>query len=63
MIGFDAVAPDFFWLAGQGGYGIQTAAGAAALAAAQLKRTAMPEVLVGFGVDPTMVTPMRLAGR
>lgn len=63
VIGFDATAPDFFWLAGQGGYGIQSAAGAAALGAAQLQRQAMPEVLVGFGVDPPMVTPTRFAGR
>lgn len=63
VIGFDATAPGFFWLAGQGGYGIQSAAGAAALAAASLKRQAVPEGLVGFGVDPTMVAPMRFAGR
>ena len=31
VIGFDS-APGFFWLAGQGGYGFQTAPGAAALA-------------------------------
>jgi len=33
VIGFDGDANDFFWLAGQGGYGFQTAAAASALAA------------------------------
>jgi glycine/D-amino acid oxidase-like deaminating enzyme len=33
VIGFDPDAPGFFWLAGQGGYGFQTAPAAAALAA------------------------------
>ncbi|MCZ2402890.1 FAD-binding oxidoreductase [Paenarthrobacter sp. Z7-10] len=33
VVGFDPEAPGFFWLAGQGGYGIQTSAGLAALAA------------------------------
>jgi D-arginine dehydrogenase len=37
VIGFDAVVPGFFWLAGQGGYGIQTAPAAARLAAALLR--------------------------
>ncbi|MRX49867.1 FAD-dependent oxidoreductase [Paracoccus sp. S-4012] len=33
VVGFDAAAPGFFWLAGQGGYGIQTAPALSALAA------------------------------
>jgi hypothetical protein len=33
VIGWDAHRPAFFWLAGQGGYGIQSAAGASQLAA------------------------------
>ena len=33
VVGFDAQVPNFFWLAGQGGYGIQTSAALAALAA------------------------------
>lgn len=38
VIGFDASVEGFFWLAGQGGFGIQTAPGAARLAAALLTR-------------------------
>lgn len=33
VVGFDQEAPGFFWLAGQGGYGIQTSAAMAELAA------------------------------
>ena len=36
VYGFDPELPDFFWCAGQGGFGIQTAPAAAALAAALL---------------------------
>ncbi|MGA7206495.1 MAG: FAD-binding oxidoreductase, partial [Specibacter sp.] len=38
VVGFDADKPGFFWLAGQGGYGIQTSAALATLAAALLTR-------------------------
>lgn len=34
VVGFDAWEPGFFWLAGQGGYGVQTAPALAALTAA-----------------------------
>lgn len=37
VIGFDGALPGFFWLAGQGGYGIQTAPAAARLAASLLR--------------------------
>jgi len=42
VIGFDAVLPGFFWLAGQGGYGIQTAPAVARLAASLLRDGAAP---------------------
>ena len=34
VVGFDSDVPNFFWLAGQGGYGIQTSAALATFAAA-----------------------------
>jgi glycine/D-amino acid oxidase-like deaminating enzyme len=40
VYGFDVAAPGFFWCAGQGGFGIQTAPAAAKLAAALLLGTA-----------------------
>lgn len=42
VVGFDAEVPNFFWLAGQGGYGIQTSAALATLAA-QLVTGNLPE--------------------
>jgi glycine/D-amino acid oxidase-like deaminating enzyme len=36
VAGFDAEAPGFYWLAGQGGYGFQTSSAMAELAAAQI---------------------------
>lgn len=39
VVGFDADVPNFFWLAGQGGYGIQTSAALAGLAAALITGT------------------------
>jgi D-arginine dehydrogenase len=56
----DAHAPGFFWLAAQGGYGIQSAAGASALAAALLLDEGLPDELAQHGVDPAALSPQRL---
>jgi D-arginine dehydrogenase len=45
VYGFDPQAPDFFWCAGQGGFGIQTSPAAAKLAAALLLNE-VPNALV-----------------
>ena len=60
VVGFDATAPRFFWLAGQGGYGIQSAAGVSLLAASQILGDALPPTLVAQGVNATAVSPARL---
>lgn len=60
VIGWDEHCPGFFWLAGQGGYGIQSAAGAAALAASLLRGTALPPDLVQQGIDVHALAPQRL---
>lgn len=60
VIGWDDHCPGFFWLAGQGGYGIQSAAGASELAASLLQGTALPSELVRHGVDPRAVAAQRL---
>ena len=60
VIGWDEHCPGFFWLAGQGGYGIQSAAGAAALAASLLRGTALPHDLVQQGIDVHALAPRRL---
>lgn len=57
VYGFDPDEPGFFWCAGQGGFGIQTAPAAAALAAALLLGHGdMPG-----GVDPELYLPDRFA--
>lgn len=60
VVGFDDACPGFFWLVGQGGYGIQSAAGAAALAAALLTGAPLPAALVAEGVDPAALAVQRL---
>ena len=62
VVGFDDACPGFFWLVGQGGYGIQSAAGAAALAAALLTGAPLPAALVAEGVDPAALAVQRLRG-
>ncbi|MBB1627330.1 FAD-binding oxidoreductase [Achromobacter sp. UMC71] len=60
VVGWDAAAPAFFWLAAQGGYGIQTAAATSELAAALLTRQSLPAHLQAHGVDAHAVRPERL---
>jgi D-arginine dehydrogenase len=57
VIGFDPQARGFFWLAGQGGYGIQTAPAAAQLAAALVTETSPPAETAGY---VAAVSPNRL---
>jgi D-arginine dehydrogenase len=61
VIGFDPAAPGFFWLAGQGGYGIQTS-WAIGLTAASLARGAgLPERIAAYAVTVEQLGPARLA--
>jgi D-arginine dehydrogenase len=57
VYGFDPRAPGFFWCAGQGGFGIQTAPAGAALAAALLLGVA-PDASVA-AIDPVSYAPGR----
>lgn len=57
VYGFDAKVPGFFWCAGQGGFGIQTAPAGAALAAAVLMGGAMP-----FDLDADRYAAARFGG-
>ncbi len=63
VAGFDAARPGFFWLAGQGGYGIQTAPAMGLLAAAQIMGEPMPPGLAEAGVDSAALAPTRLTER
>jgi D-arginine dehydrogenase len=62
VIGFDPQRAGFFWLAGQGGYGIQSCVGASALAASLLLGEPLPQSLIREGVDPAAMAPQRLRG-
>ncbi len=59
VYGFDVGAPSFFWCAGQGGFGIQTAPAAAKLAAALLLGEA-PDATVSE-IDAAIFAPGRFA--
>lgn len=61
VIGFDPQADGFFWLAGQGGYGIQTAPAAARLAAGLVRGENMPEDIAAQGLTVEAVSPGRLS--
>ena len=58
--GFDAEAPGFFWLVGQGGYGLQTAPAMAAIVEALITGAEWPDGLAGLGVLPEQILPGRL---
>jgi D-arginine dehydrogenase len=59
VIGFDPMAPGFFWLAGQGGTGIQTAPAAGQLTAALIESGHAPSELLDLGLDPDLLSPAR----
>jgi D-arginine dehydrogenase len=59
IIGFDHRCDDFFWLAGQGGYGIQTAPAITALSRSLLCNEALPHHLIVQGIDPRDYSPER----
>lgn len=60
VYGWDARIDGFFWCAGQGGFGIQTAPAAAKMAAALLLGTP-PDPAVA-GIDPIAFAPSRFGG-
>ncbi len=59
VVGFSAEAPGFFWLAGQGGYGIQTAPAMARAAAALIRGEPLPEDLCALGLAAADIAPAR----
>lgn len=61
VIGWDRSVQGLFWLAGQGGYGIQSADGAAQLAASLILGQPLPEALARQGVQPAAMSPARFA--
>ena len=59
--GFAPDAPGFFWLAGQGGYGLQTSPAMALAAEALMFGLAWPNELEARGLKPEHIRPERLA--
>lgn len=58
--GFDERTEGFFWLAGQGGYGIQTSAAMGEACAALARGAPIPEHLARFGITADLLGPRRL---
>jgi D-arginine dehydrogenase len=61
IYGFDPTLPGFYWCAGQGGTGFQTAAGGAAWCAAEILDTAPPEAVMAQPFDTAAFRPERFA--
>lgn len=60
VVGFDDECAGFFWLAAQGGYGIQTAPALSRVAAALALRRAIPADIAAHGVEANSLSPLRL---
>jgi len=60
VAGFDPVAPNFFWLAGQGGYGVMTAPALAQVACEMITKKRLPQNLADQGLSSQALAPDRL---
>jgi D-arginine dehydrogenase len=60
VVGMDEICPCFFWLAGQGGYGIETGPAMARAAAGLLVDGVLPDDLLALGPTPEDLMPARL---
>ncbi|HUH83336.1 MAG TPA: FAD-binding oxidoreductase [Stellaceae bacterium] len=60
VLGPDPAMPGFLWMAGQGGYGIQTAPAAGAALAALATEKALPAALTALGLAKEALLPDRL---
>lgn len=58
--GFDPDASGFFWLAAQGGYGIQSSAGMSEACAALVRGQPLPGKFADLGLGEAMLSPARL---
>lgn len=61
VAGFDAGQERFFWLAGQGGYGIQSSPAMGLVAASLVLGNGLPQRVQDQGVAVPMLSPKRLA--
>lgn len=63
VAGFDPDVDTFFWLAGQGGYGFQTAPALGLTAAHLLLRGSVPSTIEDLGVTAAALSPARFSTR
>lgn len=63
VVGYDPKVEGFFWLAGQGGYGIQTAAAAGRLATNLALGKGLPADIAGLGVAEAALSPARFTAK
>lgn len=61
VVGSDPKLKNFFWLAGQGGYGIMTAPAMAACCASLIRTGDLPQHVKDAGVTKAMLSPDRLS--
>ena len=60
VIGYDPTAKGFFWVAGQGGYGVQSSPAAGRTAAALALGDAIPRDVLALGLSGAEISPARL---
>ena len=61
VVGFDPTVESFFWLAGQGGYGIMMAAALAEATATLITDRRLPSAFEDAGINAPCLSPRRLA--
>ncbi|MBI1846427.1 MAG: FAD-binding oxidoreductase, partial [Candidatus Rokubacteria bacterium] len=61
VAGFAPHAPGFFWLAGQGGYGIMTSPAMGRITAALAQEKAIPADIAAHGISAADLSPARFA--
>ncbi|PHZ84059.1 NAD(P)/FAD-dependent oxidoreductase [Paremcibacter congregatus] len=60
VVGFDPAAPGFFWLAGQGGFGIKTAPALGRITAALVQGKGLPDDVSRLGLTEAQISVRRL---
>jgi D-arginine dehydrogenase len=63
VVGYDTALPGFFWLVGQGGYGIQTSPALSRLAAALVRGQGIPDDLAARRITEAELSPARFQAR
>jgi D-arginine dehydrogenase len=62
VVGFDGGVDGFFWLAGQGGYGIKTSPALSRACVSLIRERRLPDDLLRLGISASELSPQRLRG-